>query len=275
MNMEFLKPILAMMVRHALTVVGGAMLHGGWVNADGEAQLEGAGMVLAGVAWAWWQKVGQAQVAAMLKKLTDTTTTKGAVAVATELPAAKSIGAVAVAKVDATAATGKIVAMLALLILGTLMFAQPSFAQGIKLPLDPLGLNTKASPKVTKDAVTLWNKIVAITQPDLAYASAQAASAKTNAADIRKQCWDGIAAVNKQAAGIGLLGPDGQPLVKPDPHVFVDIETLAEIMDSVSPQGQLFTSCAGAAQLAKATTLQFISAVITGAAGFAALPAGF
>jgi len=38
------------------------------------------------------------------------------------------------------------------------------------------------------------------------------------------------------------------------------------------PTGPLFVSCAGAAQLAKTNVLSFVNAVVTGAAGFAAMP---
>jgi hypothetical protein len=47
---------------------------------------------------------------------------------------------------------------------------------------------------------------------------------------------------------------------------------LAEVVDNLSPQGPLFVSCAGAAQLAKTNVLTFINAAVTGAAGLAAMP---
>ncbi len=122
-----------------------------------------------------------------------------------------------------------------------------------------------------KDAVALWDKIQAAALVDLQYASALAAAANTNGGAIRKQCWDAIIIVNQQANGVGLKNPDGSPMTKPDPHLFTDVETAAEVLDNLSPQGKLFTSCAGAAQLAQANVIQFISAAIAGVAGMAKL----
>ncbi len=127
---------------------------------------------------------------------------------------------------------------------------------------------------VEKDMQALWQKIVTASNTDLTYASALAGSAGTASSKIRKQCWDAIIALNVQASGSGLKNADGTPMVRPDPHLFTDVESLAEVIDNLSPQGPLFTSCAGAAQLAKTNTLMFINAVVTGAAGLAALPAG-
>ncbi len=120
-----------------------------------------------------------------------------------------------------------------------------------------------------KDIQALWQKIVAANTADLTYASALAGAANTNGSKIRKQCWDAIIALNQQANGSNLKNPDGTPMARPDPHLFTDVETLAETLDNLSPQGQLFTSCAGAAQLAKTGVLQFVNAAVAGAAGLA------
>jgi len=122
-----------------------------------------------------------------------------------------------------------------------------------------------------KDAQQVWDKIVAASDKDLEYASKLAANANTPSSMIRKQCWDAILATNQQANGLNLKGPDGNPLPAPDPKLFTQIEQAAEVMDTLSPQGTLFTSCAGAAQLAQAATLQFINAAVTGIAGIAKL----
>jgi hypothetical protein len=71
MDTETLKPILAGMVRHGLTAVGGAMVTGGYMESSQMSGFVGAGMVIAGIAWSWWQKRGQAEVVAMLKKAAD------------------------------------------------------------------------------------------------------------------------------------------------------------------------------------------------------------
>lgn len=125
-----------------------------------------------------------------------------------------------------------------------------------------------------KDMQALWNKIITASNADLTYAAALATSSNTASSKVRLQCWQAILTLNQQANGSSLKNADGTAMVKPDPHLFSDAESLAEVIDNLSPQGPLFTACAGAAQLAKTNTLTLINAVVTGAAGIAALPAG-
>lgn len=125
---------------------------------------------------------------------------------------------------------------------------------------------------IQQDLQALWQKIVTSSLADLNYAAAMAASANTTTSAIRLQCVKAIIQLNEQASGANLKNADGTPMVKPDPHLFSDVESLAEIIDNLSPQGPLFVSCAGAAQLAKTNVLTFVNGVVTGVAGFAAMP---
>ena len=122
-----------------------------------------------------------------------------------------------------------------------------------------------------KDAQAIWDKIVAASNKDLQYASQLAANAKTPSSLVRKQCWDAILAINEQANGLNLKDASGNVIPAPDPKLFTQIEQAGEVIDALSPQGQLFTSCAGAAQLAQANVLQFINGAVTGVAGLAKL----
>lgn len=79
MDTEALQPILAGIVRHALTTDGGAMVAGGYMQSSDTSAFVGGGMVIAGIAWSWWQKRGQAEVSEMLKKVTAKKTTTDAV----------------------------------------------------------------------------------------------------------------------------------------------------------------------------------------------------
>jgi hypothetical protein len=117
----------------------------------------------------------------------------------------------------------------------------------------------------------IWDKIVNASLPDLQYASALAASAGTPSAAVRKQCWDALIAANKIASGTGLKDANGNALTKPDPHLFADVEQLAQVIDNLAPTGPISTARAGAAQLAKTNTLTFINAIVTGVSGLAAL----
>jgi hypothetical protein len=143
---------------------------------------------------------------------------------------------------------------------------------GQNLGLIPPSLVVQPTGNASQDLQALWQKIIAASNADLAYASKLAAGAGTQSSLIRKQCWDAITALNTQANGLNLKDASGNPVAKPDPHLFTDVETLAEVVDNLSPQGPLFTSCAGAAQLAKTNVLTFINSVVTGAAGIAAMP---
>ena len=178
------------------------------------------------------------------------------------------------------------------LVLLALTLAGPAFAQLPKphvtgnlpadIAADKADLAKAGAPAATASTVAntpeslqaLWQKIVTASNADLTYAAALAASANTSASAVRGQCWNAIIKLNQQANGINLKNADGTPMVRPDPHLFTDAESLAEVIDNLSPQGPLFTACAGAAQLAKTNTLTLINAVVTGAAGLAALPAG-
>ena len=114
---------------------------------------------------------------------------------------------------------------------------------------------------ITKDGPKIWAAILAANAADLAYASASAGAANTNGGTIRKQCVDAIIAVNVQASGTGVKNPDGTVMVKPDP---------SPIVDNLSPQGKLYTSCAGAATLFKTNVLALVNSIVTGVAAFGA-----
>ena len=86
MDTEALTPILAGIARHGLTAAGGYLVSSGVIQSSEVQGFVGADMVLAGIAWSWWQKRGQAQVAEMLKRVTATKTTAAAVDVAKTAP---------------------------------------------------------------------------------------------------------------------------------------------------------------------------------------------
>jgi hypothetical protein len=118
----------------------------------------------------------------------------------------------------------------------------------------------------------IWNKITTASAADLQYAAAMATAANTNGSKIRLQCINALIDANKQASGANLpKNPDGSNMAMPDPSLITHIEIMAEIVDNLSPQGPLFTSCAGAAQLFKMNVLQLINGIITGAIGAATI----
>jgi peroxiredoxin family protein len=62
-------------------------------------------------------------------------------------------------------------------------------------------------------------------------------------------------------------------MARPDPAFVTAIEDLAELVDNLSPQGVLLTSCPGAAKIFGMNTLAAINGIVTGAAGMVAIPA--
>jgi hypothetical protein len=69
MESEVLKPILAGVVRHGLTALGGMLVTDGVMQSSEMNGFIGAGMVIAGIAWSWYQKVGQAKLVALMAKM--------------------------------------------------------------------------------------------------------------------------------------------------------------------------------------------------------------
>ena len=116
----------------------------------------------------------------------------------------------------------------------------------------------------------LIKTIIGLASPDLAYAVAMATSANTNSSSVRLSCIKAIQVLNAQASGANLKNADGSAMVMPpEPHIFTDLEIIAEGIDSLSPTGPLYTSCAGAAALAQMNVLTFINQVVTGVAASA------
>jgi hypothetical protein len=99
------------------------------------------------------------------------------------------------------------------------------------------------------------------TKADLNYAMAKARAANTAACRVRLHCIQAISDANDQANGAGLKNAGGIDMVKPDPAFVAAIEDVAELVDNLSPQGKLFISCAGAAQMFKVNTLALINRI--------------
>lgn len=177
----------------------------------------------------------------------------------------------------------KPVVLVAVLLAGLFAFPGDASAQGIKLRpptgdlVKDIQAATSPAPKlitgnVEKDAHAIWDKLVSASQADLKYASALAASANTPASSVRKQCYDAIITLNTQVNGMNVKDANGVAVPQPDPKLFTGVEQAAETIDNLSPSGPLFTNCAGMAQLMKTNVLTLVNAIVTGAAGFAAMP---
>jgi hypothetical protein len=142
------------------------------------------------------------------------------------------------------------------------------------IPWDPLKLCGVLTGKPEEDIQRVVKRIQGAGRDDLNYAILKAKTANTNGSMVRLQCLQAILAAKDAAEGTQIKDASGAVIPRPDPAVITNIEDIAELIDALSPQGPLMTSCAGAAQLFKLNTLQAVNAIVTGAAGIAALPAG-
>lgn len=142
------------------------------------------------------------------------------------------------------------------------------------LIFDPLKLCGLLTGKPQDDAKRVADRIRLASADDIDYTIAKATAAKTPASRVRLLCLNAIKAAHDQAAGAGLKKSDGTDWARPDPAALAAVEDVAELIDNLSPQGELFTSCAGAAKMLGADTLQVINAFVTGGALVAAAPFG-
>lgn len=260
-----MKPVLAQAARDGLRVIGTTLATHGFIeNGAGTEAFIGAGMTIIGLFWGWFVTKGQYDVVALLKKLTATHTASAAI------EAAKASPSVAAQVVNV---------LLVAFILSSFLAGGQAFAQTQRpviacalasQNLDPLKLCGKLTGNAGADLQRLYDRIKASTEADLTYAIARATAANTTGSKVRLMCLLALKDFKDQIDGVGLKNPDGTPMVKPDPAMISTVEGVAELIDGLSPQGTLFTSCAGAAQMAKTNALQVVNAIVTGAAGLAA-----
>lgn len=149
----------------------------------------------------------------------------------------------------------------------------PAAAAPCAIPWDPIKLCGLLTGKPEEDMQRVVKRIQALQKSDIDYAILKAKAAGTPASGVRLQCLQAIAAANDQFNGAGLKDAGGNVIPRPDPALITGIEDVAELVDNLSPQGVLFTSCAGAAQMFKTNTLAVVNAIVTGAAGIVAMPA--
>jgi hypothetical protein len=129
----------------------------------------------------------------------------------------------------------------------------------------------KLTGNLHNDAMAIKTAIDKSVMADLNYASLMAAHTNTTSSLVRKQCVDAMITLKTQLDGADLKDDKGVVIPKPDPSLVSDVEGVAEVIDALSTTGPLFTSCAGAAQLAKTSTLTLINTILAGATAFTAI----
>lgn len=261
--------ILTLIARHALTTLGGTLATHGYLGNATLEQFVGAGMIMLGVVWSWWQKEGQLRVVGLLKGHISNIS-----ASASGAPRAEAISA---AKDAARAVSAVLLAIAVLSLLSPPnAYAQRVPSAALGLPCDFLNLLPGCRyvpPANAGDSKPLdvWQAVAKVALADLEYAKALSEAAGTPAAKVRGQCWDALIVANRRATGVGVKDSAGNVISKPDPHLASDAESLAELVDDLDLKGPLAVACAGSAQMFKLSVLQLISGFVTGAAGLAAL----
>ena len=143
----------------------------------------------------------------------------------------------------------------------------------VTIPCDPLHLLpgcasvvTGGGSNITSGEGDLWQRILAVTLPDLQYAKALADASGTPGAKLRSQCLEALITTVQQANGANLKNPDGTPMPMPTPHVVSSIEQAAEVIDNLQATSPIISSCAAAANAASVQTTQFLGALLAGVA---------
>jgi hypothetical protein len=273
MNQSFwttIQPLLAQGARDLLRTIGTYLLAKGIIQNDaGVTAFIGAGMTLAGIAWGWWTTSGYIIANNLLKKLTAKSSAAAAVTTAQALPPG--------------AAVTKALALFAVL-LASLCFALPAMAQTktapkplIELngPCNPLGdtrpqCNTGSAATPAGDQLQqLQTKIAALSLDDFKYALALSVSTNNT---VTQPCWAAwVTLISQQQAP--MKDAQGNVLTEPNPHIFTDVEKLAELINQLQPNSPISTGCAPMAQAAQKDIGNLIGAVISGGAlGLVKLP---
>lgn len=258
MDSDTLKPILGLAVRHGLTSIGGMLVSSGYLQSSDTSAFIGAGMMIAGIVWSWWQKRGQAQVADLLKKVTARSTT---------------VDAVASAKIAAPGSAVAKVLLLAALAAGLLAFGTDARAQDAVLKrivsgnAAAAGSQPASTAGIPKDLLgALDEKIL----PDLQYAKAMADATGSKVTGNCYGAWISIIQSRQQA----LKDVNGQVLNAPDPHLISDFERAVELRNALQPTSDFSVACSPVANMIKKDILNFIGLVMGGGASLSLLGVG-
>jgi hypothetical protein len=254
---QILQAALAGLVRHGMTTAAGALVAAGLLQSGDSANFEqiGSGLVLGVVAlaWSWWQKAGQAKVAALLKSAAaPAAPVKSLVIVAALCLAAAPWSAHAQTREAARAVPAAAAA------------AAPT-TNCLPLDLRP-ECQTKSAATSSETPQQVWQQIIAAATADLTYAKALADNAATPNSKLRSTCYAALIAANQQANGVNLKNTDGSPMSLPDPAVITRAEQGLELIDNLQPSSPLVVACAPAANAVRMGVLAFVNTVVTGAA---------
>lgn len=275
----------ATVAKNLLMIVGSSLAAHGIIGGSNTETFVSIGMVLVGGAWSFWNSYGRA---IMLAKLDVWKAT--ALAQADALNKAKVAGPSSqqiADKIPDPAVTASSVAKvitagcLALLV-ATALFATPALAQrddsmprsrpstapGLKLPIDPLNLNARAS--TGNPLQDLLGALDAKLLPDLQNALKLATASGSKVTAPCYSAWIDIIQTRQKAS----LDDNGQPIDLPEPHIVTDFERMVELRNALQPDSAFMIACSPVASMVKKDIMGFIGVVLSGGAGLATLVPG-
>lgn len=163
-----------------------------------------------------------------------------------------------------------------LIIAMMVMFAGVAQAQQprarIPLPIDPLGLNDKATVGAGSPLNNLLGALDAKLLPDLQYALSLAKASGSKVTAPCYEAWIAIIETRQKAVMDNATPPVAIPL--PDPRLITDFEKLVELRNSLQPDSPFMIACSPVASMVKKDIVGFLGIVLSGGAGLATLVPG-
>jgi hypothetical protein len=126
-------------------------------------------------------------------------------------------------------------------------------------PIKDFGSNQAT---VNEDATDLVGKLGKLSLPDFQYALAMATATNNVVSKPCWQAWVDLLTAQQKA----LIGPDGQTLIEPDPHLITNVERLSELLANLRPDSPISTSCAALAGAAGKDASALIGGILSGGA---------
>lgn len=270
--------LLGTIVRKLLTVGGTALAaHGILATGSQVETFVSVGLAVAGVAWSFWNDYGRVIVLSKLQVWKAKAEAQADALHKANVPAptnAQIADKIPDPKVTAEVVAKTVAACLMVLLVLT---ASPAFAQredstprarqGIKLPIDPLGLNQKMTGDPAEDII---NALDAKLLPDLKYALNLATKSNNGVTAPCYAAWIAIIEARQNAN----VDDQGNPMTPPDPGLITKFEKLVELRNALQPESDFMIKCSPVASMVKSDIRKFIGLILTGGAGLAALGIG-
>jgi hypothetical protein len=111
----------------------------------------------------------------------------------------------------------------------------------------------------TEDLVAKLGKLAL---PDFEFALAMSKATNNVVSTPCWQAWVDLLTAQQKP----LLGPDGQPLAEPDPHLATSVEKISELLGALRPDSTLSTGCAALAAAGGKDAAMLILGILSGSA---------